>query len=337
MSKFAGMAAIAAFVAAAPLAALGSPFASLDEVDEARARGAIVWDVRAAEDFRKGHIPGAVNVGDPTKVLRGTHREVFLPTWKIEAILGAAGIEPSREVIVYGQRGAPQAYFGRFTLRYFGGDNVKVFHDGVDGWAAAGRELGTTPARPRPVALRLSPRPERVVTTDQIVAAVRSGADLQIVDVRSLGEFVGDDVRAIRGGHVPGAVNIPYELNWRDPKTAAKLARGEVRDNTGMSLADREALEDLYSTLDPSRETIVYCQSGTRSAVTAAVLEDLGFDRVKVYEASWLGYAARLDAPAERESFVNVGLLQAQLRTLAGRLEQFEQRVGAAMPVAERR
>ncbi|HLS57234.1 MAG TPA: rhodanese-like domain-containing protein [Zeimonas sp.] len=336
MSKFARMAAIAAFVAA-PLAALGSPFASLDDVDAARKRGAIVWDARPADEYRRGHIPGAVNIGDPTKVLRGTAREEFLPTWKIETILGAAGIDPSREIVVYGKRGAPQAYFGRFALRYFGADDVKVFHDGVDGWTAAGRELGTTPTSLPPAALRLNPRPEMVVSTEQIVAVGRSGADVQIVDVRSRNEYTGDDVRAIRGGHIPGAINIPYELNWRDPKTPAKLARGQVRDNGGMSLADRESLENLYSALDPFKETIVYCQSGTRSAVTAAVLEDLGFDRVKVYDASWLGYATRLDAPAEQEAFVNVGLLQGQLRALAGRLEQFERRFGAQMSVAEQR
>lgn len=337
MSKFARMAAIAAFVASSPLLAIGSPLASLGEVDEARTRGAIVWDVRQAVEYRKGHIPGAVNIGDPTKVLRGTNREEFLPTWKIEGMLGAAGLDPSREIIVYGNRGAPQAYFGRLALRYFGADNVKVYHDGIDGWAAAGREVGTAAAKLQPVALRLNPRPEVVVTTDQIIAAGKSGADLQIIDVRSPDEFSGDDVRAIRGGHIPGAVNIPYELNWRDPKTPAKLARGQVRDNGGMSLNDRTALEDLYSALDPFKETIVYCQSGTRSAVTAAVLEELGFDRVKVYDSSWLGYSARLDAPAERETFVNVGLLQGQLRALAGRLEQFERRFGAQMPVAEHR
>ncbi len=105
-----------------------------------------------------------------------------------------------------------------------------------------------------------------------------------------------------------------------------------------MSLADRSALESLYGMLDPSRETIVYCQSGTRAAVTAAVLESLGFDRVKVYDASWLGYAARLDAPAERETFVNVGLLQSQLRTLTGQMKELERRFGAQqMPLADRR
>jgi thiosulfate/3-mercaptopyruvate sulfurtransferase len=169
------------------------------------------------------------------------------------------------------------------------------------------------------------------------VIAARTDANVQIIDVRSAGEFFGDDVRAIRGGHIPGAVNIPYERNWRDPHTRSRLARGEVRGNGGMSLADRDALESLYGMLDPSRETIVYCQSGTRAGVTATVLESLGFDRVKVYDASWLGYAARLDAPAERETFVNVGLLQSRLRVLTGRMKELERRFDAQrMPLADR-
>lgn len=67
------------------------------------------------------------------------------------------------------------------------------------------------------------------------------------------------------------------------------------------------------------------------------MLEDLGFDRVKVYDAAWLDYAARLDAPAEQQTLINVGLLLGQLRALAGRLEQFERRFGAQMPVTEHR
>jgi hypothetical protein len=63
--------------------------------------------------------------------------------------------------------------------------------------------------------------------------------NVQILDVRTRDEFAGVDVRAIRGGHVPGAVNIPYEENWVDPGTPGKLARREVANNRGMSLSPR--------------------------------------------------------------------------------------------------
>jgi thiosulfate/3-mercaptopyruvate sulfurtransferase len=68
----------------------------------------------------------------------------------------------------------------------------------------------------------------------------------------------------------------------------------------------------------------VYCQSGVRAAVTAAVLRDLGFKDVKTYEPSWLGYAGVLNAPAEREVFLNVGALNGRVAALQGRVAELE-------------
>ena len=303
-----------------------SPLADLAEVDAALARGAIVWDVRPAAQYRDGHLPGAVNLPDPANTLRDEHSERLLSLHRLEQLLGQAGIDPAAELIVYGGRGSPQAYFARHALLQLGASAVRVYHDGIDGWRAAGRMLqrGEVQAQPRRVVLW--PQRARVATTNEVVAAARDAGDVQLIDVRTHEEHVGIDVRAIRGGHIPGSVNIPFELNWRDPLAARKLVARQVGDNAGMALKDRDALLDLYSVLDPNRPTIVYCQSGTRSAVTAAVLEDLGFRDVRVYDDSWLGYAARLDAPAVNESFVNVGRLLQELRALKARLDAVEHR-----------
>ena len=89
---------------------------------------------------------------------------------------------------------------------------------------------------------------------------MRAGGS-QILDVRTPGEYAGEDIRAVRGGHVPGTVNIPHEQNWQDPQSAAKLARKEVQTRDGMALKDEAALRALYAKLDPGKETIVYCES----------------------------------------------------------------------------
>ena len=73
---------------------------------------------------------------------------------------------------------------------------------------------------------------------------------MQIVDARTAGEYLGNDVRAIRGGHIPGAVNIPYEQNWKDPDTTNKLARRLVTDNSGAGLTSADNLKALYAKLD---------------------------------------------------------------------------------------
>jgi thiosulfate/3-mercaptopyruvate sulfurtransferase len=141
---------------------------------------------------------------------------------------------------------------------------------------------------------------------------------------------VGQDIRAIRGGHIPGAINIPYEQNWVDPETRAKLARKQASSNAGMSLKPMEVLKQLYSKLDPNKETIVYCQSGTRASETAGVLQHLGFTNVKVYDSSWLGYGNTLDAPAENVTFFNVGLLNSRISALQGRIDQLEKELAEA-------
>jgi thiosulfate/3-mercaptopyruvate sulfurtransferase len=154
--------------------------------------------------------------------------------------------------------------------------------------------------------------------------------NVQIVDVRTPQEFIGEDIRAIRGGHIPGAINIPYEQNWIDPETSAKLARKQIADNAGMSLKPTEDLKRLYSRLDPSKETIVYCQSGARASETSGVLQQLGFANVKVCDSSWLGYGNTLDAPADNVTFFNVGLLKSRLSALQGRVNQLEKDLAEA-------
>ena len=298
---------------------------------DAIARNALVWDVRAADAFAKGHIPGAVNIGDAPAVLRDANSEDFIATSQIEKLLGAAGLDPAREVIVYGSRGGWQPYFGLYTLQYFGATSARVYHAGIEDWSGAGRALAQGAASSTPVALRLTPdASNRVSVTTREMIARLSKPEVQILDVRTAKEFSGEDIRAIRGGHIPGAVNIPYEHNWIDPETASKLSRRQVANNAGMSLKPVEALKALYARLDPEKETIVYCQSGARASETAGVLQQLGFKNVKVYDSSWLGYGNTLDAPAENVTFFNVGLLNSKLSVMQARMEQLEKELVAA-------
>jgi thiosulfate/3-mercaptopyruvate sulfurtransferase len=319
---------ILVFVAAIfAIPSMAAPIVDAAAVKAAQARGAVVWDVRATPLYRKGHIPGAVNIGDAGTVLRNAVTEDFIETAQVEKILGNAGIDPAKEVIVYADRGNPYAYFGRFTLQYFGAQKVSVFHDGIEGWQDGGNAVETADAQRPAVALKLVPRPELIASTEDVVSRSKAGA-VQIIDARTSGEYLGNDVRAIRGGHIPGAVNIPYEQNWKDPETSAKMSRRQVPDNKGAGLASSDALKSLYARLDPNKETVVYCQSGVRAAETAAVLETLGFNKIKVYDSSWLGYAARLDAPAELETFFNVGAMNGKLASMQRKIDELERMIG---------
>jgi thiosulfate/3-mercaptopyruvate sulfurtransferase len=307
----------------APLRLAHAAIVDTDFVVQALARGAIVWDVRGEEEYNKAHIPGAVNLDDPQNVLRDGKNEDLLPIPELERILGELGIDPSKEIVVYGSKGMPSAYFAEQTLRYLGADKVSVYHGGFDDWKAAGKPAGAQRTVLPPAAFEAKLRKDRMVSTQDVLARL-DRPDVQLVDARTAKEFSGDDIRALRGGHIPGAINIPYEDNWVDPDTTRKLQRRQVRNKDGMALKSREQLKALYAALDPEKETIVYCQSGSRSSVTATVLEELGFQNVKLYDGSWLAYGNTFDLPAQNVSYFNVGRVNGTLNQMQSRIDALE-------------
>lgn len=296
-------------------------------VEKAARAGAILWDAREESEYAKGHIPGAVNIGNVGDVFRDPNREDPPSAAAASRIFGGAGIDIlGKEIIVYTRKGDPYAYYGARMVEYYGGSHAKVYHGGMDDWAAAGKPVAAQPTRLQPVALPLTVEGRGAIDNKGLAERVRAGS-AQILDTRTVKEYTGEDIRAIRGGHVPGAINIPYEANWQDPDAAAKLAARKVATRDGMALKPREELGKLYAKLDPGKETVIYCQSGVRASETAAVLRDLGFRNVKVHEPSWLGYAGVLSAPVENEVFVNVGALNARIGSLQGKVRELEAEV----------
>jgi thiosulfate/3-mercaptopyruvate sulfurtransferase len=298
------------------------------QVQAAIARGAIIWDVRDEKSYLEGHIPGAINIGDAGSVLRDPNKEDYIATEKIQRIFNDAGLNVNRDIVVYGARGNPYAYFGLYTIHYFGGKQAQIYHDGFDGWKTAGmpvqKERQVIPA----VSVTLIPQPQLVVSNEEMLKLVQSKS-VQILDVRTTDEYSGKDVRAIRGGHIPNSVNIPFEDNWQDPATAIKLNKKQVADNAGMTLKSQADLKKLYANLDPDKETVVYCQSGVRAAETAVVLKNLGFKKVKVYDSAWLGWGNNLKAPVAEETFLNVGALNAKLAAMQNKISQLEEALKA--------
>jgi len=295
----------------------------LQYVKAAQQRGAIIWDVRASNQYLEGHIPGAINFGDIGTVLRDPNREDFIDLAEINAIFNKAGLDVYKEIVVYGSRGNPYSYFGLFTIHYFGGKQAKVFHDGIDGWADAGLPIEKTSSTLASINIKLAPQENLVVSNEQM-RKLYNNQSVQVVDARTFNEFKGNDVRAIRGGHIPGAISIPYEQNWKDPATGSKLAKKEVKTNAGMSLKTKDELNALYAKLDPNKETVVYCQSGVRAAETATVLQNLGYKNVKIYDSSWLGWASHLASPVADETYLNVGMLNARIAAMQNKINELE-------------
>jgi thiosulfate/3-mercaptopyruvate sulfurtransferase len=300
----------------------------LDQMQAAVARGAIIWDVRDQKSYLEGHIPGAINIGEIGSVLRDPNKEDYIATAQIQQLFNAAGLDLNQEVVVYGTRGNPYTYFGLYTINYFGGKNAQIYHDGIDGWKQARLPIQKERQILPPVSVTLVAQPQLVVSNEEMLKIAQSKT-VQIIDARTPDEYSGKDVRTIRGGHIPNSINIPFEDNWQDPATAMKLGKKQVADNSGMALKNQTDLKQLYSKLDPDKETVVYCQSGVRASETATVLKTLGFKKVKVYDSSWLGWGNNLKAPVVEETFLNVGALNAKMAAMQNKITELEEALKA--------
>ncbi|TMF24402.1 MAG: sulfurtransferase [Chloroflexi bacterium] len=149
---------------------------------------------------------------------------------------------------------------------------MAVMEGGIQRWIAEGRPLEKGEVVVTPASFTPRPREGVIATKEEVLAAVRSG-DPWLLDVRRDSEFTGEEKRAARGGHIPGAVNVL----WKDALGA------------DWSVKDAGELEDMYANagFGPETSTITYCQAGVRAAFTHLVLTALGHDEVRTYDGSW--------------------------------------------------
>jgi thiosulfate/3-mercaptopyruvate sulfurtransferase len=175
-------------------------------------------------------------------------------------------------------------------LQAFGHPAVSLLDGGLQGWLSRGHTVqggaGARSGNQTAGTFQGEPDPRRIADADHILRGLNR-PDMQIVDTRSAAEYRGEDVRARRGGHIPGAVH----LDWNATKAGPD----------GIWFKDTETLNALLNEkgLDPAKETVCYCQSHQRSALVCVLLESLGFENVKGYPGAWSDWGNRFDTPVE--------------------------------------
>jgi thiosulfate/3-mercaptopyruvate sulfurtransferase len=287
--------------------------------------GVVLFDTRAERAYKAGHIPGAVNLGGrgAAVVLRDVDARI-LPVKKLEEILGGAGITREQEIIVYGDKGDTNMSVPFWILEYLGGEKVKAYWGGIEDWKTAKQPVTAEEKKLPATKFVAKVREDRYASTDYVKKNLKN-ANVQILDSRTPKEFSGDDIRALRGGHIPGAILIPYEKNWVDPETATKLRERKVANRDGMAAKDPKALKEIYKDLDPEKEVVAYCQTGTRSTITYLALRSLGFKKIRNYDDSWIVWGSRLDLPTESTSYYDYVKLNSALREIEDMKAQLEE------------
>jgi thiosulfate/3-mercaptopyruvate sulfurtransferase len=235
------------------------------------------FEAEARQDYLNGHLPGAVHC-DWSRDLSAPPPASGHPRWMLQGpdefahTMGRLGIGNDTLVVGYDAEGGHHAARLWLALRRYGHDNMAVMEGGIQKWTGEGRPLEKGEATVSPARFVPHPREGVLASKEEVHNAVKTGQPW-LLDVRRDSEFTGQEKRAARGGHIPGAVNIL----WRDA----------LRDD--WTLKDADELEDMYSNAGFGAETsaVTYCQAGVRAAFTHLVLTALGHDDVRTYDGSW--------------------------------------------------
>jgi thiosulfate/3-mercaptopyruvate sulfurtransferase len=243
-------------------------------------------DVRPAEDFTQGHIPGAVHFdlfGLSLIDTRDAPLKAFMHM--IHHVFELRGVSESKEVIVYENNSGMRAARGLWFLDYFGHPSARMLDGGMQAWKAAGFATTTEAISPKGAGFEINEHREVLATAEDVLQSLNK-KDISILDTRSRGEYVGTQVRAARGGAIPGAIHI----EWTDNLDAS----GKFKPDTD--------LEALYSRagITADKEVISYCQGGYRAAHSYVALRLIGFPKIRNYIGSWKEWGDRADLPIEQ-------------------------------------
>jgi thiosulfate/3-mercaptopyruvate sulfurtransferase len=243
--------------------------------------------------YDQGHVPGAVGWNWTTQLCDTLVRDI-VPAKKLEELLGQSGIDNKTTVVLYGDNNNWFAAWAFWQLKIYGHGDVRIMDGGRKKWLAEGRELSTDkPTAPAKTYKAGTPDLSLRAFLPEVQQAVKNKA-AALVDVRSPQEFTGEILAppglpetCQRGGHIPGAKNIPWGKACNDDGT----------------FKTPDELKTLYGAqgVTADKPVIAYCRIGERSSHTWFVLKYLlGFKDVKNYDGSWTEWGNLVAAPVEK-------------------------------------
>ena len=243
----------------------------------------------AKEEYLKAHIPGAVFFDINAIADNETDLPHMLPgPDQFGAALGALGVSEKDTIVVYDGKGLYSAPRVWWTLRIFGAKDVFILDGGMPAWKAEGRptEAGEVKRAPRMFKAEMD---TGAVAMGADVQMALNDEDIQVVDARSAARFAGTEPeprKGLRGGHMPGALNVPFT---------------EIVENGRLAAPEKIAAAFAKGGVDTDKPIITSCGSGVTAVVLALGLDAIGKKMPRVYDGSWTEWASRADLPVVKD------------------------------------
>ena len=250
------------------------------------------YDVENA--YKQGHIPGAYMVRWKKDINDATRRDIIYKQ-QFETLMSGIGATPETELILYGDFNNWFAAFALWVFQYYGHKKIKIMNGGRRKWEMENREYTKEEPIPKSSKYIAQPPDEGIRAYLPDVKRAIERAETVLVDVRSAKEFSGEITappeypmeHAQRGGHIPGAQNIPWAQAVREDGT----------------FKNADELKGLYEGkgITPDKHVICYCRIGERSSHSWFVLKYLlGYPSVRNYDGSWTEWGNMIGNPIER-------------------------------------
>ncbi|BCM89156.1 sulfur carrier protein TtuD [Abditibacteriota bacterium] len=246
----------------------------------------VVQSDMTPDDYREGHIPGAVFWHSLADLLL-PDLALNLEQSHFEELMSRSGIERD-SILIFSSSYPATAPFLKWIADLFGHPDSRVLNGGSPRWKREGRRLETQRPEPSATTYRATPLDNSSRAFSSDICAAHSDPNTILIDARTPREFSGEwfmmapPIEGQRAGHIEGAIHLPFEL--------------ALHPNDTFKCADE--LRALYAThgITPDRDIITYCTLGARSAHTWFVLSQLlGFPSVRNYDGSWNEWSQRND------------------------------------------
>ena len=229
------------------------------------------------DDYLAAHIPGAVYFDvDAVSDHANPLPHMFPSAEQFGRDVGALGISNGDTVVIYDAGGwvaAPRAWW---MFLSYGHRDVRILNGGLKKWRAEGRPVQAGEVTAKPATFKASYDARRVRSIEQMIANVASRAE-QVIDARAADRYEGrgsEPRPGIRSGHIPGAVNLPYN-NLFDAATGAMKPLDELK------------AAFAGAGVDTARPIVTSCGSGVSAAVLTLALYRLGVENTALYDGSW--------------------------------------------------